>query len=180
MANNPPHFHSIVISELYNENVHGIDEMTDPNIYFHYIVADRFSADEFYLYNKKDGDDDHDEDNEIINTLIMYKRAIRYRLQNSFLCGGNTHIRNYKHIISQKRYIQLDVAVCIYLKGDEMVCIKKTFWLKIIQRTWKRICLERKNIVKRTTLQVLYQREIKKRYTPIYRLKGMLSHLKNN
>lgn len=177
MANNSQPFHSIVISELYNENIHGLDEMTDPDIHFHYIVADRFSADEFYLYNKK-GDDD-DRDNEIIHTLIMYKRAIRYRLQNALLCSGNPHIRNYKHIISQKRYIQLDIAVCIYLKGQEMVCIKKTFWLKIIQRNWRRICLERKHIVKRTTLQVLYQREIKKSYTPIPRLKGMLYHLKH-
>jgi hypothetical protein len=68
----------------------------------------------------------------------------------------------------------------MYLKGEEMVCIKKTFWLKLIQRTWKRICLERKNIAKRTTLQVLYQREIKKKYTTIPRLKGMLYYLKHH
>ncbi len=179
MTTNPQHVHSIVISELYNETIHGIDEMTDPTIHFHYIVADRFSADDFYLYNKK-GDEDADHENEIINTLIMYKRAIRYRLRSELLCNGNIYIRNYKHIISQKRYIQLDLALCMYLKGEEMVCIKKTFWLKLIQRTWKRICLERKNIAKRTTLQVLYQREIKKKYTTIPRLKGMLYYLKHH
>ena len=178
MATNTRHFNSIVISELYNENIHGMDDASDPDIYFHYIVADTFNADEFYLYNKKG--DENVRDSEIINTLIMYKRAIRYRLRSDFLCGGNIYIRNYKHIISQKRYIQLDIARCIYLKGDEMVCIKKTFWLRLIQRTWKRVCLERKNIVKKTSLQVLSQREIKKRYTPIPQLKGMLYYLKHS
>ena len=174
MTMNPHSFNSIVISELYNENIHGRDDTSDPNIHFHYIAAETFIAEEFYLYNKK-GDDERD--NDVINSLIMYKRAVRYRLRSEFLCGGNINIRNYKHIISQKRYIQLDIARCIYLTGNEMVCIKKTFWLRLIQRRWRRICFERKRIAKTTTLQVLYHREIKKRYTPIPQLKGMLYEL---
>ena len=177
MSNNPEYLNSLVISELYNENIHGIDDMTDPTIHFHYIVGERFTADDFYLYKKK-GSDERECD--IINTLVMYKRAIRYRLRSDYLCSGNRYIRNYKHIISQKRYIQLDIARCIYLKGNEMVCIKKTFWLKIIQRTWRRICLERQTIAKKATLRVLYQREIKKIYTPIPQLKGMLYYLKHH
>ena len=52
-------------------------------------------------------------------------------------------IRNYKQIIAQQNYIQLHIAKVIYLSGLECVAILQTFWIKIIQRTWKKIYKKR-------------------------------------
>ena len=46
-------------------------------------------------------------------------------------------IRNYKSIITNENYIQPEIAECHYLPGGECVCIKKTFWLRILQRKMK-------------------------------------------
>lgn len=46
-------------------------------------------------------------------------------------------IRNYKSIITNENYIQPEIAECHYLPGGECVCIKKTFWLRILQRKLK-------------------------------------------
>ena len=52
---------------------------------------------------------------------------------------------NKKH---NQEIIELHIAKCIYLNGDECVAIIKTIWLKLIQRNWKRIYAERKKIEK--------------------------------
>ena len=37
------------------------------------------------------------------------------------------------------KIIQPEIAECIILTGGEYVAILKTFWIKIIQRTWKKV-----------------------------------------
>ncbi len=51
----------------------------------------------------------------------------------------HTIIRNYKSIITNENYIQPEIAECHYLPGGECVCIKKTFWLRILQRKVKNL-----------------------------------------
>ena len=57
------------------------------------------------------------------------------------------NIRNYKNIISKNDYIQPQIAQVIYLSSGECVAIIKTVWLKVIQRSWKRLCQQRKEIL---------------------------------
>ena len=47
------------------------------------------------------------------------------------------YIRNYNHI--NKNILSIQIAKNIILKGGESVAILKTFWIKIIQRTWKKV-----------------------------------------
>jgi hypothetical protein len=85
------------------------------------------------------------------------------------------------HIISN-RIFQLEIAECIYTRDMYCVSILKTFWIKLIQRRWKKIYKERKLcILKRSNLNALKFREIYGRWPnnclcyPM--LKGMLSDL---
>jgi hypothetical protein len=58
---------------------------------------------------------------------VYYKRNF-YNL--SF---GHKLIRNYNNIIKKSSYLNVEIGQIYYLKGDECVCIIKTFWIKIIQ-----------------------------------------------
>jgi hypothetical protein len=44
--------------------------------------------------------------------------------------------------------LDIEIGQIYYLKGGECVCVIKTFWIKIIQRAWKKIYQMRKNIFK--------------------------------
>ncbi len=45
--------------------------------------------------------------------------------------------------------VSLEIVDYFCLPGQEMVAICKTFWLKIIQRKWKKVYAERQRILKR-------------------------------
>jgi hypothetical protein len=106
---------------------------------------------------------------DFINTEYLY-------LQNQ----EHYIFKNYRNIITRENYIKPEIAECIYLPQGESVCIIKTFWIKIIQKTWKKICKQRKEIIKRRcSLICLKYREINGKwpnccnYYPS--VKGMLS-----
>ena len=58
-------------------------------------------------------------------------------------------IRNYKQIICSDKYLQPEIAEVIEMPTGEFVCILKTFWLRLIQRKWKKIYKRRMEIVRR-------------------------------
>jgi hypothetical protein len=54
-------------------------------------------------------------------------------------------IRNYQKIIKSQSYLQPEIFEKVYI--DERCCaIIKTFWIRIVQRSWKRIFKERVKI----------------------------------
>ena len=57
--------------------------------------------------------------------------------------------------------------------------IKKTFWLKLIQRTWKKIYKKKMDIIKKNMVHILRKREIGEKLS-IPGIQGMLSYLKDN
>ena len=69
-----------------------------------------------------------------------------------------TFIKNYHNIIVKNNYLQLHLAKNILLDTGEIICIIKTYWLKIIQRTWKRIYKERQIIIqkRKNPLSIIY------------------------
>ena len=65
------------------------------------------------------------------------------------------------NIIDNGKYIKLDIIEVDVLDGEEMVGYIKTFWLRIIQRKWKKIFKKRKEVIqKRKSLCCLRNREI--------------------
>jgi hypothetical protein len=149
---------NIVLCELYNDKIHGVAS-NDSSVIYHYLTINR--------YKKLNM--------EIINDICEFINAEYLYLPNQH----HNIFRNYRNLI-RDNYIKPQIAECIYLQNGESVCIIKTFWIKIIQKTWKRIIKERSNIIKkRSSLHALYFREINGKW-PSYcnyypSIKGMLS-----
>lgn len=89
---------------------------------------------------------------------------------------------NVARMIYPNNRSNLEIAECLYLPSDHCVSIIKTYWLKLIQRTWKKIHRSRKLIIAmRSHPNALKYREINGRWPNncinYPRLKGMLSNL---
>jgi hypothetical protein len=114
--------YNISLCEIYNSRIHGA---VNSDVLYHYLVHSR--------YKKFDID--------YINEDATY-------IQNEYAYLPNQNhdiIRNYKEIISNN-YIKPEITECIYLDSGHCVGIKKTYWIKLIQRTWKNICKKREKI----------------------------------
>lgn len=89
---------------------------------------------------------------------------------------------NYIDFISLYTPGFLEIAECLYLPSNHCVSILKTHWLKLIQRTWKKIYKLRKlTIAMRSNPNALKHREIYGKWPNICinypNLRGMLSNL---
>jgi hypothetical protein len=94
-------------------------------------------------------------------------------------------IKNYENIVKNKNYIKPQIAENIVLKSGHTICIIKTIWLRLIQKTWKKIYALRKDIIeKRCKYESIKFREITGSWPNdcIYfpSLNGMISSLKKN
>lgn len=155
--------YNLALCELYNENIHG-----KSNIDGHYLSIYTHSDAEI-TYEDEDEDDENDEDEEcksdrfwILNSIkILYcEKYKQLRLKT------HKSIRNYKKIVSRKNYIQPEIVEKITI--DDCNCvILKTFWLKIVQRAWKRIYQKRQDIIKKWSMPSnIYYRERNGRWHP--------------
>lgn len=85
-------------------------------------------------------------------------------------------------MIINDKYLQPEIAECVYLEGGECVAIIKTFWIRIIQRRWKKIMKERKQkLCEMVKLSNIKYREINGYWNSHFpQLKGMLSLLNSH
>ena len=150
----------ISISELYNKKLHG---NVNSDVLYHYLVYSRFK------------------------TLDMNQiNGVANNINNGYQeLDNQTHdiFRNYKQIITRENYIKPEITECVYLNTGHYVAILKTFWLRLIQRKWKNIIKERKNIIKkRFNQKSLTHREVTGKWPDdclrFPQLKGMLSQLR--
>jgi hypothetical protein len=167
----------IVLCELYNPQIHGFDENSHPHISSHYLVHSRYKytlpyniLGEYDNDNRNnnnnnnyysDSSDDEEEDSNIFEIIPEFKRHLRRDILPYNRLTTHPFIRNYKAIISNENYIKPEIAECLYLSGDEFVAILKTFWIRIVQRAWRRVFQERKQIIaRRMRIDSLSHREI--------------------
>ena len=80
-----------------------------------------------------------------ISTYVYYNDIVDKRIHNI--------IKNYTNIVLNRKYYTIDI-VQKYKEGDVTLAIKKTIWLRIIQRKWKKYYKYK-------------QEQIRKRYNPI-------------
>lgn len=187
-----------MLCELYYPERHGKTENSDSNIETHYLVYDRFdpitgiSYDHINEYEEYDTDDEYDSDSDIVDNFIRINDEIKVLKQyysniadtNSRYFGKHPTIRNYRNIVLNSNYIKPEIGEYIILPTQEAVAILKTFWLRIIQKKWKKVFQERKNVIKqRCNLSNLSIKEIRGRWPSscfnLPGLKGMLSDIKN-
>jgi hypothetical protein len=188
----------LMVCELHNPEIHGKTNDSDPNIENHYLVFNRYdpitgiSFNDLDEYLEFDTDDEYETDDEMDNIgLSKIEEEINY-LRNLYSSPSSINIqefrnhptiRNYYNIITRPNYIKPEIGEYIVLPTQEAIAILKTFWIRIIQKKWKKIYEERQNIIKkRCNLYNLSIKEIEGKWPKscfnLPGLKGMLCSLK--
>jgi len=150
---------NFAIYELHNNFIHGYDINSDHNIKGHYLCMYLFK-----IYNSEDEEDENNGDSSIIeySNIADIINLCKNYYDNQLNINWRVHefIRNYDAIISHANYIKPEIVEVFYLSGGESVAILKTFWIKIIQRAWKRVYLKRCIVIsKRKEIKSLHYRE---------------------
>lgn len=124
------------ICEIYTPLMHGVNENTSSNMLGNYIVVEKISLQEYYSYY-------------YIELLdIIYNRWKYLETPNiTENLGEHPIIRNFEKMINSEDFIGLDIIETSELNGGEIIGYKKTFWIKIVQRLYKRVYKERKKII---------------------------------
>jgi hypothetical protein len=131
---------NIILCELYNSKIHGsLDNTKEENI--GYLVCCRFKKFEIEIL-------------EGIASELLGSYHLSIRNYN------HPVYKNYRNIIARPDYIKPEIAQCIYLESNHCVAILKTFWIKLIQRKWRKICAEKKGVLlERCSLKSIKYRE---------------------
>ena len=144
----------LLICELFHPDLHGYDtNESDPNVHGHYLIIHIDENSDEDSDNYSDSDSDSEDDYFILNAVMIdiYKKKYKY-LTSSYKKNNleiiHPTIRNYFNIISSDNYIIPQIGYKIYLSGNECVAILKTFWLRIVQRCWKRVYKTRKEMLR--------------------------------
>ena len=139
--------YQLAICELYHPHFHG-DIVNETDTVKNYIYNSYLCA-----YTIEDGEM-YDED------LYPTDNSGPWGLRQERIWPEVEHpsIRNYRNIVRQ---YQLDIVQPVYLSTGHMMCIPKTFWLKIIQRKYKKYYKElQKRIQRAKNPKVLLRRQI--------------------
>jgi hypothetical protein len=138
----------IALCELYNNRIHG------PGPNGNYIVYCRYKELHMQLIN---------ETANFINLEYKYLHNSRHDLYP-----------NYRQIIIKPNYVKPEIVECIYLEPDDhCIAILKTFWLKIIQRSWKNVL--KKRLIIQKSLSGLKHREFTGKWPKLPGLRGLLT-----
>ena len=118
--------YDLAFCEIFNSKIHGKNSNSSKNIDSHFLIFRTLCIYEFYTITQFIPISDFIctiRDDYITNITNNYSHPV---------------IRNYNEILIKKHYISLEIIECVELEGGEHVAIYKTFWLRIIQRKWKR------------------------------------------
>jgi hypothetical protein len=172
------------LCEIYGPSRHG---QFSEECYGHYITIYTHKYQEIEYFSESDEENDEDEDEywEMNEIASLHKKVYRAMPSNKI-----THpfIRNYQKIMKNENYIQPEIIekyfINMEIRGNFYpleLAIKKTVWIRIIQRAWKRVYSERCRIIqmieKNPSLILKRQTHVNfnRRMPSLY---GMLSSLK--
>ena len=165
---------TLILYELFHPIYHGFDDNSDKNIKGHFLVHSCYHA--FQLV-----------ENGIVYPDIILddiqEDYYNYLRSRQIYTRSHPIIRNYRNIIENEKLMRPEIAQCITLSGGECVAILKTFWIRLIQRTWKRIYKEKQRIIiLRSQPKSIYYRQIygnwDKNCMVLPKLEGMIHYLK--
>jgi len=179
----------LMLCELHLPTMHGKTDNSDPNIETHYLIHDLYNPTELYeTDDSSDSDSSDDEENSYsrIHNAINYLKQKYLYLYTTYEFDSIFHnhptIRNYYKIVSNPNYIQPEIGEYIILPTLEAIAILKTFWIRIIQRKWKKVFKQQQQIIgERYKLQSLQFRQTTGHWPTHCKtfptLKGMLHNL---
>ena len=133
--------YKLAFCEFFNSDIHGKNETSSRNIDSHFLILKMLNINTFY-----------DLDHYIpITRFVGIVRRQYVRYITTFCREHREHpfIRNYKNAIIKKNYVSLEIIEHVELEGGEHVAIYKTFWLRIIQRIWKKHCNYKKELLQK-------------------------------
>jgi len=151
------------LCEIYDPSRHG--KFSD-ECYSHYITiythkhkhSNEYSTytsgsdDESHTYDENAAYDDNDEYWEMNEIASLHRRIYRAMPLSKI---AHPFIRNYQKIFKRQNYIQPEIVEKYFINIEFTVgqfypvelAIKKTFWIRIIQRAWKSVYAERRRII---------------------------------
>lgn len=141
MENKKPKF-KLALCELHCSRIHGGRENG------HYLVIETFNSLDDITEEDIYEDEEYEEDYyDSINYLMWSTRNNYHNLIDTFTENPHRNIRNFLNIISDLNYIKPEIIIKLKLASGHRVAILKTFWLRLIQRVWKKVFLSRKTII---------------------------------
>jgi len=142
----------LAICAIFNPELHGHDTLSSPNIENQYIVHTIIDIEDFYSNDYKQSLNQHKRE---------YKSWILNKRENNETIN-HPNIRNYKNIICKSVNYKINIVRDEILNpGQEQIAYINTFWLKIIQRKWRKVYNERKRILQiRKSFHTLRKREM--------------------
>lgn len=125
--------YKLVLPQMYNSTIHG-----NPDCDGHYLVHRVLKNTNYYNPS--------------------HVRTMHF-INNHDKLFVHAFIRDYSRIIGAVRFAQPQIAECVYLEGGEYVAILKTFYIRIIQRAWKKTFAQRLQIhqQKKLAINILYR-----------------------
>ena len=135
--------YKLAICEIFHPLLHGQDETSSPEIAGQFLVYTLIELDDFYS-----------------NAYLFEERSRQRYIKAVQLLYGDTSSEQHSTI---RAYNKLAIKHCCLqivqtdvLSGLEEVAYLKTFWLKIVQRRWKKIYKARQDLLKqRMTIRAL-------------------------
>ena len=128
---------------LWDKNIHG--EYPD-NLKTAWIIMDTLPVNNF----NEDG----------VNEFLQYFVHNVKNENEASLSKIHEIYPNYSKIVRDNNYFTLDIYKIYCLDTWHTIGVKKTFWIKLIQRRWKKIYKERLNIInERKRISSLLYRE---------------------
>jgi hypothetical protein len=126
--------YKLAICEVFHPVFHGQDESSSPGIHTNFLVYTLIDLDDFksgaYLFE--------------LEHLQCYSNTALQLINGS---AEHPSIRNYPKV--SRKYMRLEIVQADVLIGGEEVAYLKTFWLRLVQRRWKKIYQARKAILKK-------------------------------
>jgi hypothetical protein len=127
----------IIFTEIYNSRIHGYTRCDGQ------FLVNTLLKNTNYFKKQHIVNDLNQRNREIVNILnFPNPNGRRSRYMHPF-------IRNYTNILESNRFNQVQIAQCILLDSGEYIAIIKTFYIRIIQRAWKKAFAKRIEIQNR-------------------------------
>lgn len=142
--------YNIAICQLYHKDIHGRTQDSNEFIDKHYILEEVVDCDDFYNNSYREMLEEHIRVNA---GIIMIRNNVTPYIDEIIT---NTEMTQQNNI----NKVSIEIVEPIDLPTGEYVACIKTFWLKIIQRKWKKVFEKRKEKLKKfKNLNNLLKRE---------------------
>jgi hypothetical protein len=132
--------YDLALCELFHPVAHGLDDLSSPAIEHHFLIYSTYTLAQF-----TEGSYQYEE------------RCLRrhWGSSNLRLHWGSSNLQY------NKKYIRLEIIQADELQpGAERVAYFKTFWLRIVQRCWKKVFKARKALIqKRSSIKALQEKQ---------------------